>query len=262
MKNRFAFAAILLVILLSAGWFIYQGDNTPHPTNNTVAIPASKPADNQWTPIKRDGETDAAVKEKIDDKDLPPAPIDLEQSDTATILAAQTLSPKFSESIQGEQQIRKWVSMIDMLADGNLPNKNLPIRYTMKPFEVTTASDGKLSLSAANYARITPLLDAVTTIPADAMAKHYRSWKPLLEQAYAELGKPDTFETRLRTMIFRIVAIPALPAAPELIHPSVYYKFADPELEKADALSKFIWRLGPENQKRIQDYLRELQPLL
>jgi hypothetical protein len=27
-------------------------------------------------------------------------------------------------------------------------------------------------------------------------------------------------------------------------------------------LSKFIWRLGPENQKRIQDYLRELQPLL
>lgn len=262
MKNRFGFATVLLLILLGAGWFIYQGDNTPTEETNTVALPAPQSQGNPWTPIER-GTTPAESAAKTElDKNLPPAPSNLEESDTATILAAQELSPELSKSIQGDQQVRKWVAMIDMLADGNLPNKNLPLNYKMKPFEVVTDSEGKMHFNPANFLRIAPLINAFTAIPPDAMARHYRSWKPLLEQAYAELGKPDTFETRLRTMIYRIVAIQPLPAEPELLHPSVYYKYADPELEKADGLSKFIWRMGQDNQKRVQDYLRELQPLL
>jgi hypothetical protein len=266
MNNRLSFAAVLLLVLLGAGWFIYQGDNTPTPAENTVALPPPAPAQNDWSQIDRSDEAgsfpEPATAKPEDDKTLPPAPVSLDESDTATILAAQELSPELSKSIEGEQQIRKWVSMIDIFADGNLPNKNLPIKFAMKPFIARNSDDGKMYLDAANYARSKPLVDALTSIPPDAMARHYRSWKPLLQQAYAELGKPDTFETRVRQMIFRVVAIQPLADDIELKRPSVYYTFADPTLEKADALSKFIWRMGPENQKRIQDYLRELQPLL
>ena len=267
MNNRLTFAALVLLVLLGAAWFIYEGDNTPAPVENSVALPPATPAQNDWSQIDRSDEQSGSFPEPAtakpeDDKTLPPAPVSLDESDTATILAAQELSPELSKSIEGEQQIRKWVSMIDIFADGNLPNKNLPIKFAMKPFTVRNSDDGKMFLDAANYVRSKPLVDALTSIPPDAMARHYRSWKPLLEQAYAELGKPDTFETRLRQMIFRVVAIRPLPENTEIKRPSVYYTFVDPNLEKADALSKFIWRLGPDNQKRIQDYLRELQPLL
>lgn len=267
MNNRLMFAAVLLLVLLGAGWFIYEGDNTPAPAANSVTLPAAATPQNDWAQIERSDQPatsfpEPATATPADDQPLPPAPVSLDESDTATILAAQELSPELSKSIDGDQQVRKWVSMIDIFADGNLPNKNLPIKYAMKPFAANTGADGALFMDETNYARTKPLIDAFTAIPPDAMARHYRSWKPLLEQAYAELGKPDTFETRLRTTIFRILAVQPLPANTALKRPSVYYTYADPELEKADPLSKFIWRLGPENQKRIQDYLRELQPLL
>jgi hypothetical protein len=267
MNNRLLFAAVLVIILVGAGWFIYQGDNTASQQETSVALPAggASPTTPNWAPIEREEKgsfQDPATEKSDDDKDLPPAPASLDESDAATILAAQELSPALSESLQGDQQIRKWVIMVDIFADGNLPNKNLPIRYAMKNFAIKSGQEEKIFLDEANYERAKPLINAFTAIPPDAMAKHYRSWKPLLEQAYAELGKPDTFETRIRTMIFRVLAVQTLASPPELKQPSVYYTYADPELEKADSLSKFLWRLGPENLTKIQTWLREFQNMM
>ena len=53
-----------------------------------------------------------------------------------------------------------------------------------------------------------------------------------------------------------------LPEQPELVRPSVYYRYADAKYENASDLQKFMWRIGPDNALRLQRYLRELEQAL
>jgi hypothetical protein len=42
----------------------------------------------------------------------------------------------------------------------------------------------------------------------------------------------------------------------------VYFKYADETLEKASDVEKLMWRLGPKNTQKVQDYLHKLEPEL
>jgi hypothetical protein len=44
----------------------------------------------------------------------------------------------------------------------------------------------------------------------------------------------------------------------ELVQPNVMYEFANPELESLSPLQKQVLRMGPENVRRLQSYLRDL----
>lgn len=270
MLNRLIFI-VLVIIAAGIGWIFYQKYQVKTAAKeNRVELPApnTKPTSTSSVQGSIDRTSIEAVTSNATDNTVENAipvatpPSNLDQSDLAAKDAATALSPALSEYLSGDHQIRKWILMIDLLADGQLPNANLPFTFKMNKFAVKTNADETVTFDESNYARVTPFIDAFTSIPPSALAKHYHSWKPLLEQAYAELGKPDTLDSRTRAVIARILAVQTLTTTPELKRPSVYYTFADPELEKADALSKFMWRLGPENQKTIQDYVRQLQPLL
>jgi hypothetical protein len=56
--------------------------------------------------------------------------------------------------------------------------------------------------------------------------------------------------------------VPSLTTQPELVQPVVYYKYADPTLENASDVEKLMWRLGPGNTQKVQDYLHKLEPAL
>jgi hypothetical protein len=43
------------------------------------------------------------------------------------------------------------------------------------------------------------------------------------------------------------------------VQPTVYYKFADPNLEALSAGQKLLIRMGPENAGAIKSKLREIQ---
>jgi PHD/YefM family antitoxin component YafN of YafNO toxin-antitoxin module len=95
-----------------------------------------------------------------------------------------------------------------------------------------------------------------------SFAAYYRAWKPLLEKAYRELGGKGTFQQRLHAALDRVEAVHSLTAQPELVQPVVYYKYADPTLESASDVEKLMWRLGPRNTQKVQDYLHRLEPEL
>jgi hypothetical protein len=83
-----------------------------------------------------------------------------------------------------------------------------------------------------------------------------------LENSYRELGKSGSFDARLDLAIDRILAVKPLDASPALNQTSVMYKYNDPVLEKSKPLDKLMWRLGEENMRQLQDYLRELKTYL
>ncbi len=90
----------------------------------------------------------------------------------------------------------------------------------------------------------------------------YQAWLPLLERAQDELGNGNKFSERLRATIDRILAVQPLTGDIELQSGVLKFTFASQPREQASDLEKALWRLGPANTLRIQNYLRDLKPLL
>lgn len=152
----------------------------------------------------------------------------------------------------------KWVLLVDLMANGDVPNKHRPLDFPVAPFKANTLSVADL----ANYQRAIPLIDIITAIPPQRLARYYQAWRYELESSYRGLGKSGLFDQRLHAAIDRITAVQPLAQPASLKRPSVMYKYQDEALEEASALEKFMWRLGRENAVLIQEYLKKLKPLL
>ena len=189
------------------------------------------------------------------------APSTLDGSDMKVMLAVADISNDLAQWLVPEEQIRKWVLFVDNAANGDLIAKHRPWQYSMKTLVAANIGDRKY-LAPSNYNRAKPLLDAVMAIPPEKLADYYYNWLPLLEKAYRELGKKDSFDTRFKQAIDKVLAVKNLPAEPELKLPSVMYQYQDKSLEEASDLDKLMWRLGFENTSKIQQYLRDLKSRL
>lgn len=194
---------------------------------------------------------------------LPEIPKNLMESDTGFTEAAKNLSAKLAAWMTPDHQIRKWVFVIDNIADNKFPVQNQPLDYKIEPFKVQgSEGDETFYVSKENFNRADALINSITSIPANELVRYYQHWLPLLNNAYDELGRGDSFEDRLLQAIDNILAIEPLTEQAALKRPSVFYVYADKDLEKADKLSKLFWRLGPDNTKKVQAYLRTLEPLI
>lgn len=193
--------------------------------------------------------------------DIVPPPHHLTASDAVVLAAVTQLNPDLVQWVLPDDQVRKWVATINLLAEGKFPVKDRPLEMALPPFQVRTQGEALL-LERSNYRRANALVKALTEMPPSRVARHYDAWRPLLQQAQDELGNGKRFDERLHTAIKRVLAVQPLTGDIALEAGVLKYTFADETLEKASALEKALWRLGPSNTLRIQNYLRHLQPLL
>ena len=92
------------------------------------------------------------------------------------------------------------------------------------------------------------------------LASTYKRLYPLFQQAYVDLGYPNGyFNNRLVEVIDHLLATPELEMPAQLTQPSVYFEFADPELEQRSAGQKLLIRLGNNNAAAVKLKLRELR---
>lgn len=185
-------------------------------------------------------------------------PDSLMDSDSVWQQVVNSVAPTMVQWMVDSEHIRKWVILVDQIADGDVSNKHLPLSYPMAPFAVQGSKDAAL-VSKENYARANALVTTITKIPPETLVRYYRLWQPLFEDAYQELGKPGTFDDRVVQAIRQLQGVPAGPLDAQLAMKPVMYKYVDPKFEKAPALHKWMWRLGPENQGRIKQYLTEVK---
>lgn len=186
------------------------------------------------------------------------APLALEESDAQVLLAAADFAPKLAQWLIPEQQIRKWILAIDLMADGKLPMRYRPLDYPMAAFAISP-QEGDTIASENNYRRMTGIISVISSIDARQLARYYRQWSPILEKAYREQGKPDKFDQRLRQAISQVLASDALSGNPPLARPSVLYRYADESLEDASDIDKLLWRMGTDNSLELQQFIRELR---
>lgn len=256
--NKKALVSIVVGLVLLAGvlFVLLQPEKE---TTQVVAAPELVMPE----PVAREEPEPAPVAEPAKPAPSPTPtlitpPDTLADSDTVWLKVISSAAPALMQWAVDAEHIRKWVILVDQVADGDVSNKHLPLNYPMAPFAVTGTKDAAQA-SPENHGRADALINAIVAIKPETLVRYYRLWQPLLEDAYQELGKPGTFDDRVVQAIRQLQSVPPGPQDAQLAMKPVMYKYLDPKFEKAPALHKWMWRLGPDNQSRIKQYLTEVK---
>lgn len=258
--NKVLIALVLIAAAAGGAWYYLQLSQET-PSTQTETAPAVTPEPVAPAPMPE-------PEEEYDDSEITPAepsvqspPEQLEGSDDAVAAAINDLTGAFSARIAKwivpKDQIRRWVAAVDAAADGELPQKHAPLNRDIAAFSAL-GEQGQYSLDPNNYQRLDSLISAVTAMDAQQVAAYYRAWRPLFEAAYAELGKEGDFDSRLRQALRIAVDVPVITGDIALERPSVYYTYASDAREASNGVSKLMWRMGPENAEKLQEFLTAL----
>jgi hypothetical protein len=206
-----------------------------------------------------------AEKPKIENplpapEEAPPLP-KLKESDPAVRDALTVVlgDQAVAQYLVPQEIIRRFVVTVD-----NLPRKKVavelrPVKTIPGEFVASGGADSVV-LDAENYARYAPLIKIVQTADAKQLAALYRRFYPLFQESYQNLGYPSAyFNDRMVQVIDHLLQTPDVKGQIKLVQPSVYYHFADPNLEALSAGQKALIRMGSDNAAAVKAKLKELR---
>jgi hypothetical protein len=188
--------------------------------------------------------------------DVPP----LDQSDAVVreLVRQVTSHPRIAAWLATDGLIRAFTVAVDNVAGGATPAARFHVLRPASGFE-TVVRDGALRISPRSYQRYDDLADAMASIDAAGAARLYGTLKPRIDEAYRELGYPDTpFDRTLERAIVLLLGTPASDGAARLEPKGIGYGYADPALEGLTAAQKQLLRTGPRNVRLIQSSLRRI----
>lgn len=243
------------VLALVAGLMLFWLFSTQGP----IEVPETKsveerpiPTTTAPPPVEEEPEPEADEPEVV----LP----SLSESDVYVREALEELSqhPALASFLLTEGLARKIVTAVVNIAEGENPATHFP--YLALEDQFTVVRRGlEVYLDPRSYHRYDRLASGFQSLDADGLAAIYRRSKPLLDEAYAELGYPrGDFGEPLRDAIAILLQTPIVEDRIRLRADSVSYSFADPRLEALSPAQKQLLRTGPENTRKVQSKLREI----
>jgi len=189
--------------------------------------------------------------------------VTLSNSDELLRRAAAVLSsnPRLAAWLVNDGLIERFVKVTTNVAYGEDPKSHVPFMRPGRNFEVVKRGDAT-TISSRSFARYTPLIEVLESLDANGSAQLYHRFEPAMEEAFQELGYPGTFRQTLDQAITTVLKI-EVPEGPLRVEEGVLsYRFADPQLESASDLEKLLYRMGPENQRRLRSEIRRLSSAL
>lgn len=226
-------------------------------------------------------DTPAPVDKPVYEEPIPapvPQPLpDLDQSDAAVLAALKGLNVNgLVEMVIPQEILRKFVRAVNVLDEGKVISEYRPIASPQGAFVADSfnvrVSGGEVGaqqeveqyrVSPKNYLRYTLFVQVVSALDSDASIALYKHYYPLLNRAHQELGmSKSNFHSVLIRAIDRVLSAPNANGDMLLIHPKVYYEFADPALEKLPDIHKLMLRMGPDNAEKIKTSLRNARTKL
>jgi hypothetical protein len=182
----------------------------------------------------------------------------LEGSDDFVRALVRQLSqkPEWAAWLASGNLIRSFVVSIDKIAVGSSPAKELKPAAPTEKF-LTLGAGRTLRIDPASYARYNALANTIDAIDPDGAARAYRRLRPLMQQAFDELGYVNlSFDDRLARALGRLVDVPVPEGDVMLKATSVTFQYADPEIEALSPAQKHMLRMGPHNMRLVQTKLR------
>ncbi|REL32355.1 DUF3014 domain-containing protein [Thalassotalea euphylliae] len=115
----------------------------------------------------------------------------------------------------------------------------------------------------AQSARFKLYVDLLRSFEPEQLATWYFELKPLIDQAYGELGYEDQdFTEVLQDALVRVLDMEFPNDDVVLVRPSVMYKYAEQDLEQLPEADKLLLRVGKDNLLVIKSFLLEFSDAL
>ena len=160
--------------------------------------------------------------------------------------------------VKSDDLIRRVVVYIDNIAQGKIAREHAPFLAPKETFKVD--DNGEIVISEQSFKRYTPYVKLIQTLSPDQWMLLYKLYKPLINEAYQELGYADEdFDATLLDAIEMIENTPAYQSKLPLQSESVAYKYQSHEWEALPAAQKQLLRMGPDNAAKVKQYLAELK---
>jgi hypothetical protein len=229
-------ASAVGVVALLAFWWMSRSQPKPAPPAPTQA-------------------TDVAVgsnRPKRQPMALPP----LSTSDALLrdLVGGLSRHPLLARFLATDSIVRTSVLAVEQIGEGRTPASALKVFRPDSRLAIVGAETG--NVDPRTYTRWNAPTQSLASINPQQAAQLYVNVKPLFDEAYRELGHPtgDFDESILRAMeILR--ETPEITREPELIRRPGYYEHGDPALRSLRPVQKQLLLTGPENRRRILDWL-------
>ena len=193
--------------------------------------------------------------EDVERIDLPP----LDDSDALVRQRIGLLSSNrlVSTWLATKGLVRNFTVVVENISHGVNPSRHLRVLKPAGQFRVMTRG-ANVVIDPRTYDRFTPIADAAASIDAAGAGRLYRSFKPLLQMAYDELGNQESIDRAIERAIGGLLQVPAVDGdvRVEQTGEGIGYEYADPRFDALTSAQKQLLRMGPRNIRVIQQQLR------
>lgn len=262
-------AIVIVAILIAAAAFLYLRDDDASKTSQSVETPvAVTPQAASNTPVEEAPKPVYEPPQPV--VEVEPLPV-LNESDAGVLAALQELRGEgLLKLIVPQEVLRKFVLAVNGIEEGKVVHEYRPVISPAPPFVpekfsvmVEGVAVDQERVSVNNYQRYEPYVTTLALIDPDAAVALYKRFYPLMAEAFKELGlKKSNFHTVVIGAIDNLLAAPDVQGDLLLVHPKVFYQYADPALEKLPQTHKLMLRMGPENARSVKASLRQLRTRL
>ncbi|OUR60282.1 hypothetical protein A9Q74_13770 [Colwellia sp. 39_35_sub15_T18] len=215
----------------------------------------------------KDEEPEEEVVELVPDIIEPVLPSLDESDDWLKIkLPEITWRKELLKLVIDEDMIRRFVVFTDNFAQGVVAYEHSPFTLPKSKFSPDQANVSQQNnkevwqWDESSTRRFSLYVDLMRSMDSESLVQWYFEVKPLIDEAYSELGYgDDDFTQTLQDAITRVLDM-ELPSKPSmtLVRPSVMYQFSDADLESLPESDKLLLRLGKDNLLVMKSVLLEL----
>jgi Protein of unknown function (DUF3014) len=232
-----------MVVAIAAAVYVVFGPaarpTTTEPARAATAASPAKPLGSEIFPV-----------------DVPP----LDQSDPIVreLVKRITSNPRIAAWLATDGLIRTFTVGVQNAAEGTSAAARFGVLRPRSGFE-TVGRAGDLRIAPASYTRYDDLADAMASIDPAGAARLYATLKPRIEEAYRDLGFPDSsFDRALERAIVSLLQTPVPDGVVRLEPKGIGYAYVDPRFEGLTGAQKQLLRTGPKNVRTIQASLRRI----
>jgi hypothetical protein len=187
--------------------------------------------------------------------DLPS--LDTSDHFVAGLVAALSQNPTLARLLTTSGLVRATTLAVVQIGQGRTPAE--PLKVLRPSSRLSILGSGAGRIDPRSYVRWDPIVAALTSVsPADA-SQLYVNVKPLFDQAYIELGHPGgDFDTAIAQAIRTLGEVPLTAQDSQVLRRTNYLEYEDPALRALPAVQKQFLLIGPENRRRVMDWLHQV----
>ncbi|GAA6205487.1 DUF3014 domain-containing protein [Thalassotalea sp. SU-HH00458] len=256
----------IMIVIIAILWFVLSEDEV-EPIIHTPVVEEPIVEPTPEPEIIEPEVVEPAIEEEVIEKPAPePASLlpTLDESDAwlEEKLPTITWRKELLKLVIDDDMIRRFVVFTDNFSQGILAYEHSPLIKPTSPFsgrEINENGNVIIKWDDTSSRRFSLYVDLLRSVDSETLVSWYFELKPLVDEAYQELGYPEEdFTDILQDAITKVLDMEIPKEQIELVRPSVMYQFKDEDIERLDDAEKLMLRLGKENLLVIKSVLLEI----